>query len=54
MPQRRLMMVGLDGFEQSIADKMVGAGRLPVLERLRAGGACAQLDHGHARRSGLA
>jgi hypothetical protein len=54
MSAPRLMMVGLDGFELSIADRLMAEGRLPVLQRLRETGAHMLLDHGPARRTGLA
>lgn len=52
--RRRVMMIGLDGCELSIAKRMMAAGRLPALSRLTAEGACHLLDHGGARRTGLA
>jgi predicted AlkP superfamily phosphohydrolase/phosphomutase len=48
------MMVGLDGFEQSVAERLLAEARLPMLARIRAEGAETQLDHGAARRTGLA
>ena len=48
------MLVGLDGFELSIAERLMDEGRLPVLKRLRDGGAHMVLDHGPAKRTGLA
>jgi predicted AlkP superfamily phosphohydrolase/phosphomutase len=47
-------MVGLDGFEPTIAERMIADGELPALARLRAMGAEVPLDHGAARRTGLA
>ncbi len=49
-----ILMVGLDGFELEIADRLIGEGRLPALERLKAGGTAILLDHGEAKRTGLA
>jgi len=54
MPPPRLMMIGLDGFELGIAEPLLAAGRLPALRRLRERGAAMLLDHGPARRTGLA
>lgn len=50
----RVMMIGLDGFELSIADRLMGEGRLPALARLKQTGGAVLLDHGDAKRSGLA
>jgi hypothetical protein len=54
MARQRVMMVGLDGFEPSIADSLLSQGRLPVLQWLREQGATVPLDHGKAKRTGLA
>lgn len=54
MAKPRLMMIGLDGFEPGIAERMIGEGRLPAMKRLRDGGARVALDHGAAKRTGLA
>ncbi|HEY5722733.1 MAG TPA: hypothetical protein VIT45_10460 [Allosphingosinicella sp.] len=50
----RVMMIGLDGFELSVAERLMAEGRLPALRRLRDSGAHMILDHGPAKRSGLA
>ncbi|HJS80166.1 MAG TPA: hypothetical protein VJ748_06045, partial [Vitreimonas sp.] len=47
-------MIGLDGCEPTIADRMAEAGRLPTHARLMREAARHQLDHGGARRTGLA
>jgi hypothetical protein len=52
--RERVMMIGLDGFELSIAERMMAEGRLPAMRRLRERGANMLLDHGAARRTGLA
>lgn len=52
--QVRVMMIGLDGFELSIAERMMDEGRLPALQRLRGSGAHMVLDHGPWKRTGLA
>src|SRR5687768_16911608 len=54
MPRPRVMMIGLDGFEQGIADRLIAEGRLPAMRRLRERGTHVQLDHGAAKRTGLA
>ncbi len=50
----RVLMVGLDGFEMSVVDRLIAQGRMPEFARLRADSARWQLDHGDARRTGLA
>ena len=35
MKSSRVLMIGLDGFELSIAERMMKQGRLPALRRLR-------------------
>jgi predicted AlkP superfamily phosphohydrolase/phosphomutase len=54
MAGTRVMLVGLDGFELSLAERLMDQGRLPVLKRLGESGAHMVLDHGPARRTGLA
>jgi predicted AlkP superfamily phosphohydrolase/phosphomutase len=54
MTKPRVMMIGLDGFELSIAERLMAEGRLPAMARLRERGAAMLLDHGAARRTGLA
>jgi predicted AlkP superfamily phosphohydrolase/phosphomutase len=50
----RVLMIGLDGFELSLAEAMMAEGLLPRLKSLRDGGARFMLDHGSAKYSGLA
>jgi predicted AlkP superfamily phosphohydrolase/phosphomutase len=50
----RTLAIGLDGYEPSIGDALMAAGRLPNLARLRARSARFELDHGPAKRTGLA
>ncbi len=50
----RLIVVGLDGFETAIADKLIESGRLPAFRKLREKGLQFRLDHGNARETGLA
>ncbi len=54
MSKTRVMMIGLDGFELSFAERLLAQGQLPALRRLRQAGAILQLDHGAAKRTGLA
>ncbi len=51
---RRVIAVGLDGFEASIADAMMRDGRLPAFRKLAEEAAIFALDHGEARETGLA
>jgi len=51
---RRLLVIGLDGFEEHIAKQLIAEGRLPTLQRLFKDGAFVPVDHGDAKRSGLA
>ena len=50
----RVLAVYLDGYEVSVADRLIEAGRLPALAALRDTSARFQLDHGPAQRTGLA
>lgn len=50
----RVLVIGLDGYEQSFADKMMQSGELPALAELKRKSACWLLDHGPATRTGLA
>ncbi|HKT16150.1 MAG TPA: hypothetical protein VJR87_12185 [Allosphingosinicella sp.] len=54
MAQARVMMIGLDGFELSLADDLIARGRLPNFARLLDRSAHVRLDHGPAKRTGLA
>ncbi|HYB43983.1 MAG TPA: hypothetical protein VEL75_19545, partial [Candidatus Methylomirabilis sp.] len=47
-------MLGLDGLELSFAERLMAAGEMPALDRLRRRSARFRLDHGAAQRSGLA
>ncbi len=53
MPPRLLLIV-LDGHEQSLAEELMRAGDLPAMAALRARSRRWPLDHGAARRTGLA
>ena len=50
----RIIAVGLDGFEPSIAAALMARGKLPMLQRLQRDAALFSLDHGPARETGLA
>jgi predicted AlkP superfamily phosphohydrolase/phosphomutase len=54
MPPGRVLAIGLDGYEVSIGDRMIEAGELPALARLKGASARFLLDHGPAQRTGLA
>lgn len=51
---RRLLMIGLDGLEPSLAEAMMAEGELPALADLHRQSARFALDHGAARYTGLA
>jgi predicted AlkP superfamily phosphohydrolase/phosphomutase len=51
--QRRVLLIGLDGYEQSLGDQFMAEGLLPGLAALRSRSARFLLDHGPAARSGL-
>ena len=50
----RVLVIGLDGYEPSLAEAMMAEGRLPALRSLRDRAAHFHLDHGAAKRTGLA
>jgi predicted AlkP superfamily phosphohydrolase/phosphomutase len=50
----RLIVVGLDGFDIGFAERLMAAGRMPCLTRLRDRSARWRLDHGLAKYTGLA
>ncbi|MEM9999794.1 MAG: alkaline phosphatase family protein [Pseudomonadota bacterium] len=54
MTDRRVIAIGLDGFELSIAEAMMKDGRLPRLKKLDKTATRYLLDHGDARETGLA
>lgn len=54
MARRRVLAIGLDGYEQSLGDQLMAEGALPGLKSLRGRSARFLLDHGAAARSGLA
>jgi predicted AlkP superfamily phosphohydrolase/phosphomutase len=54
MRARRVLAIGLDGLEETFADRLMAAGEMPALAELRKRSACFRLDHGAAQRTGLA
>lgn len=54
LEMRRVLAIGLDGYEESLERQFIEAGELPALARLRQRSARYLLDHGPAQRSGLA
>jgi predicted AlkP superfamily phosphohydrolase/phosphomutase len=54
MTRPRTLAIGLDGYEPSIAEELIEAGRMPNLARLRAHSSRFELEHGRAKHTGLA
>ncbi|HUJ46350.1 MAG TPA: hypothetical protein VLV55_04405 [Rhizomicrobium sp.] len=54
MSRRRVLAIGLDGYEISLAESMMAQGLLPHMRALQKRSARFALDHGQARYSGLA
>jgi len=54
MPARRAMVLGLDGLEPTLAERLMAAGEMPALAALSRRAARFRLDHGPAQRTGLA
>ena len=54
MPNQPVLVIALDGYEPSLAVEMAGQGLLPAFQALRERGAYFDLDHGEAKRTGLA
>jgi len=50
---RRVLYIGLDGYDPEIGASLIAEGRLPTLARLLRQGLRYDLDHGAARRTGL-
>jgi hypothetical protein len=53
MTARRVLLVGLDGYDPEIGASLIAEGRLPTLARLLQQGLRFDLEHGPARRTGL-
>jgi predicted AlkP superfamily phosphohydrolase/phosphomutase len=54
MDRKRVIAIGLDGLELSLAERLMAAGEMPMLAALRDRSARFRLDHGPAQRTGLA
>lgn len=54
MARPRVLVIGLDGLEISVAQRLMAAGQMPALAELHRRAACFRLDHGSAQRTGLA
>ena len=54
MARHRVLVIGLDGLEATLAERLMDAGEMPALAELRRRAACFRLDHGPAQRTGLA
>ncbi|MEZ5832785.1 MAG: hypothetical protein R3D05_16545 [Dongiaceae bacterium] len=51
---RSILVLGLDGYEPSIAESLLADGRMPNLQALARDSMRCRLDHGEAKRTGLA
>jgi len=54
MAGRRILLLGLDGFDVDLAERFAREGLLPNFTRLQTQGACFDLDHGRDKYSALA
>jgi len=54
MQRRRVLFFGLDGYDPEIGASLIEQGKLPTLARLLRSGLRYDLEHGAARRTGLA
>jgi predicted AlkP superfamily phosphohydrolase/phosphomutase len=54
MVRSRVLVIGLDGLEPTLAERLMDAGEMPALAELRRRSARFRLDHGPAQRTGLA
>src|SRR3982750_743482 len=54
MGRQRVLAIGLDGLEVTLAERLMAAGEMPALARLCRKAARFRLDHGPAQRTGLA
>jgi predicted AlkP superfamily phosphohydrolase/phosphomutase len=52
--RRRIIVLGLDGYEPSVAQQLLADGRMPNLQALARDCMQCRLDHGEAKRTGLA
>jgi predicted AlkP superfamily phosphohydrolase/phosphomutase len=54
MKRSRVLVIGLDGLEIGLAERMMASGEMPALAELGRRAARFRLDHGPAQRTGLA
>jgi predicted AlkP superfamily phosphohydrolase/phosphomutase len=54
MTRQRVLAIGLDGFEITLAERLMAQGRMPHLNAIRKNSARYLLDHGEAKYTGLA
>jgi predicted AlkP superfamily phosphohydrolase/phosphomutase len=54
MTSRRILLIGLDGFDLTLAERFQAQGLLPNFARCQEQAACYKLDHGRDKYSGLA
>ena len=54
MTALRTLAIGLDGYDPALADEMIRAGHMPRIAALRESCARFDLEHGDAKRTGLA
>jgi predicted AlkP superfamily phosphohydrolase/phosphomutase len=54
MAHRRVLVLGLDGLERGLAERLMADGEMPALAELGRRSARFRLDHGPAQRTGLA
>ncbi len=54
MVRRPVLVIGLDGLEVTLAERLMASGQMPALAELRRRSARFRLDHGPAQRTGLA
>jgi len=54
MARPRVLAIGLDGLEVTLAERLMAAGEMPALAELHRRAARFRLDHGPAQRTGLA
>ena len=52
--RHKVLAIGLDGLEVSLAERLMAEGQMPALAGLRTRAARFLLDHGHAQHTGLA
>ena len=53
MTRHKVLAIGLDGLEATLAERLMAEGQMPALAELRKRAACFRLDEGSARQAGL-